>query len=206
MKKTKLLFIAIVAAAIFITLYPLPAFAQPPARVNIYAWTDKTSYELGEKGKLTIVVRNDRTDVDLILYNVTIEYPWFAFTGEKWEGNATITEGLPVTLTKNGGSKKFTVDFTVPTDGRALTSMYGASIEITVYVDKAPYTYSHTASIYVKSMPILTSLENWDDMMTLFTIHVILMIVCTIIIASVVFLSTRRPRAVWVEEEKEKSE
>ncbi|MGB9684553.1 MAG: hypothetical protein ACPL1Z_06450 [Candidatus Bathyarchaeales archaeon] len=178
-----------------------PAYAQQiPATVNIYAWTDKTTYNPGESGKLTVVIRNDRTDQDLILYNVTVVFPWFAYTGEKWEGNYTVTLSPPATLQKNGGVTKHVVDFTVPSDGRALCNSYEVSIRAAV--DKAPYHYDGEALIYVKSTPFYVSLENVDKFITLFTVQVILVIICTIIIAAAIFLSARRPKAVWSEEEK----
>lgn len=181
------------------------AYAQQiPETVNIYAWTDKTTYNPGESGKLTIVIRNDRTDQDLILYNVTAVFPWFAYTGEKWEGNYTIILSPPATLQKNGiGATKYVIDFTVPSDGRALSYTYSpAEISITAAVDKYPYHYDEDVPVYVKSTPVYMSLENVDKLITLFTVQVILVIVCTIIIAAAIFLSSRKPKAVWVEEEK----
>lgn len=209
MVNAKCLHMIIVITVIITVMFPAQVYAQPPQpleTVNIYAWTDKIYYEPGESGKLTIVIRNDRTDVDLILYNVTIRYPWFAYTGEKWEGNDTITLSPLPTLEKNGGSKALAAEFTVPMDGR-VTSLYGpSSISITAYVDKLPYSYNGSATIYVKSTPFFISIENFDKLIILSTVQVVLLIVCTIIIAAVIFLSTRKTGGVWTEEEKEKSE
>lgn len=183
-------------------------YAQPPsATVNIYAWTDKTYYNPGESGKLTVVIRNDRTDQDLILYNVTVVFPWFVYTGDKWEGNITVILSRLEPLQKNGGVSKHVIDFTVPSDGRASFSAYyfQAEIYIEVAVDKAPYRYDEDVPIYIKSAPLYMSLEDADKLITLFTVQVILVIVCTIIIAAAIFLSMRRPKAVWVEEEKAES-
>jgi len=202
MKKAK--YLLIVTAVVLSIFLPASTYAQPPEQVNIYAWTDKASYYPGESGKLTIVIRNDRTDVDLILYNITIEYPWFTYNGEKWEGNDTIKVGE--TLLKNGGVKTYTRTFIIPTDGRVASAMYGAQIHITANVDKAPYSYTSRPTIYVKSIAYPMAVQDWDKMITLLTIQAVLLIVCTIIIAAVIFLSVRRPRAMWVEEEKEKSE
>ena len=201
MKKPILL--SIIAVALVLAVFSwIPSYAQQfPETVNIYAWTDKTYYEPGESGKLTIVVRNDRKDVDLILYNITITYPWFAYTGEKWEGNETITVGE--TLLKNGGNvKTFTRPFTVPPDGRAVTYTYGARITVRANVDKSPFHYEAYPYIYITSVPYLMSISDWDKLMTLVTIHVVLVIVCTIILAATIFLSRRRPKTVFEEEAK----
>jgi len=205
MKKAEYLLMVIVVAVMVSTSLQAFSYAQPPERVNIYAWTDKASYDPGESGTLTIVIRNDRKDADLILYNITIKYPWFAYNGEKWEGNDTIIIGE--TLLKSGGVKTYTRTFTVPTDGRIASATYGASIEIKAYVDKAPYSYTNRTTIYVRGIAYPMAVQEWDKMITLLTIQAVLMIVCTIIIAAIIFFSTRRPRAIWVEEEeKEKSE
>jgi hypothetical protein len=188
-------------AALLAIFSPTLTFAQPPATVNVYAWTDKTSYNPGEKGTLKIVIRNDRTDEDLILYNITITYPWFAYTGEKWEGNDTIA--VNEAISKNGGTKTYTKEFTVPSDGRAITPYYTpAQISIVIYVDKAPYYYTKNPPIYIKSTPLYMSLEDGDKLITLFTVQVVLLIVCTVIIAATIFLSARRPQVTWKAEEK----
>lgn len=203
--KTKYLAIMITAIAISAIYLTSSAYAQPPPTVNIYAWTDKTSYNPGEKGILKIVIRNDRTDVDLILKNITITYPWFAYTGEKWEGNATLKPD--VALTKNGGLYTTNVEFNIPVDGRVTSGTYGISeISIRIAVDKSPYYYPTTgdyqAPIYIKSTPLYMSFEDIDRIVTLFTIQVVLVIVCTVIIAATIFLSVRRPQVTWRTEEK----
>lgn len=141
MNKNKYLLVALAVTTLFAIVSPTLTYAEPPTTVNIYAWTDKTGYNPGESGKLTIVIRNDRTDQDLILYNITVTYPWFAYTGEKWEGNDTIT--INEAFQKNGGTKTFTRDFTVPSDGRSAAPYYApAQISISVTVDKVPYQYT----------------------------------------------------------------
>jgi hypothetical protein len=200
----------LILAALLIALSSPLTYAAPPATVNIYAWTDKAIYEPGESGNLTIVIRNDRMDVDLILYNITIEYPWFAYTGKEWDGNDTIIVNDQL---MKGEVKTFVRKFTVPSNGRVTNCMLQPKeIKITAYVNEYPYHYSPEEGkkpiIYVRSMPLYSvSVIDWDKAITLFTIQAVLLIVCTIIIAAVIFLSTRRPKAIWVEEEeKEKSE
>jgi len=41
-----------------------------------------------------------------------------------------------------------------------------------------------------------------DKLVTLFTVLVVLVIVCTIIIAATIFLSARKPQVTWKPEEK----
>ncbi len=180
-------------------------YAQVPATVNIYAWTDKPNYDLGERSILHIVIRNDRTDEDLILQNMTITYPWFVYTGEKWDGNDTIKPSPLFVLSRNGGNVyTITREFTVPSDGRAISGMSAGMLQINIEiaVDKSPYHYPKSVPIYVKNMPLFMSIENADKIITLFTIQVVLLIVCTIILAATIFLSARRPQITWRKEEK----
>jgi len=203
--KIKHLAMVIIIIAISSAFLISIAHAQPqiPATVNIYAWTDKTHYDPGQKGILYIVIRNDRTE-DLILQNITITYPWFGYTGEKWIGNDTIKTDPPPVITKNGGVYTKNVEFEIPKDGRAIISdIYeSASITIDVFVDKYPYKYTDKPPIYVKSTPSFASFEDMDKLVTLFTVLVVLIIVCTIIIAATIFLSARRPQLLWGKEEK----
>jgi len=206
MLKMKYLAFMITAMAVSALLLSSSAHAQvPAATVNIYAWTDKPYYNPGDKGVLKIVIRNDRTDTDLILQNITIEYPWFGYMGDRWEGNTTITPSS-IVLSKNGGTYSTTTEFTVPTDGRAATLSTGSTIDIRVAVDKQPYYYPvfgpYTVTLYVRSVPTYTLPEGMDKIVTLFTIQTVLIIVCTIIIAATIFLSARRPQAMLKAEEK----
>ena len=131
------------------------AFAQvlPGQTLNIYTWTDKSGYLPGEKGTLRMIIRNDRTDVDLILQNITLLFPWFAYTGGTYDGNYTVKPASQI-LNKNGGNVYSTsVDFTVPSDGRIIAPIGSQiqNIDIRIFVDKAPLVYDTTARIYVKS-------------------------------------------------------
>lgn len=185
---------AIAVAAMFLIA---PDWAQPSPTMNIYAWTDKPSYDLGANGVLTIVIRNDRTDQDLILENITIEYPWFAYVGNKWDGNDTVKPSPPFVLSKSAGNVyKTTVGFTVPTDGRVTggTSLSSPQIAVVVSVDKSPYEYTSNPSIYVKAVPLYMAFQDMDKIVMLFTLLVVLAIVCTIIIAATIFISKRRPK------------
>jgi len=198
-------FLMIATIAISAIFLASSAYAQVPATVNIYVWTDKPNYDLGEKSILHIVIRNDRTDEDLILQNITITHPWFVYTGEKWDGNDTIKPSPPFVLSKNGGIVyAINREFTVPSDGRAISGMYGGTsqISIEIAVDKSPYRYSRSVPININSVPLYMSLEDTEKIVTLFTIQVVLLIVCTIIIAATIFLSARRPQAMWRKEEK----
>lgn len=192
----------IITVAISLIFLTSLAYAEVPANVNIYAWTDKANYDSGERGVLYMVVRNDRKDENLTLENITITYPWFAYTGEKWEGNDTIKPDAA--LLKDGGVYVKSVEFEVPNDGRAIYGVYGSTSQINVKfaVDKAPYWYTHSTPIYIKSAPLYMAFEDMDKLITLLTVQVVLLIVCTIIIAATISLSARRPQVTWKKEEK----
>lgn len=188
-----MLTIVAVVAEMFLTI---PAYAQPSPTVNMYSWTDKPSYDLGEKGVLTIIMRNDRKDQNVILENITVHYPWFAYVGDKWDGNDTIVpSGGPFVLQKGAGNiYKTTVGFSVPTDGRAGGYTSTLQIAVVAAVDGTPSEYTSTPQIYVKGVPLYMAFQDMDKILTLFTVLVVLIIVCTVIIAATVFISNRRPR------------
>jgi len=176
--------------------------AQVEQTVNFYAWTDKPYYSPGEKGTLFLVVRNDRTDVDLKIERIEIYYPWFSFTQNGWEGNSTKEPNFMIKI--RGENPYFGHDnFAVPSDGRAVSG----AIKVKIYVDKTPFQYPEALNQYyeipvnVAANPQYTQIKGLDKIETLLTIQAILTIVCTVIIASTIFLSVRRPQIVWEKEE-----
>jgi len=164
--------------------------AQVPATVNIYTWVDKPQYQLGETGTLYITIRNDGED-SVEIRNVSIEYPWFAYVKDHWEGNETITLTPAVALASKGGVWNREVSFTVPTDGRATTAFGGATqITITFAMDTG-YSYK-TAYISIASTPYPMSIQNIDELVNILTIQSTLLFIGLIVVAIAAFLATRR--------------
>jgi methionine aminopeptidase len=84
------------------------------------------------------------------------------------------------------------ITFTVPTDGRAVDT----SVKVEIGTDKG-FEYGYASINLQEPTP-----KYMEQIATLFTIQVVLLIVCTIIIAATIFLSARRPSLVWKAEEK----
>ncbi|MEM3729053.1 MAG: hypothetical protein QXF75_07670 [Candidatus Bathyarchaeia archaeon] len=167
------------------------------AQKSITAWTDKPIYNPGESGTLYIAFNNTRGGAVTVKKIVVFFEEWRAFKNGKWEGNKTLEINKALA---SGEVYSINTDFKVPTDGRAIDT----TVEIEVHTEEVGVIdpQGPEAIIYVSQTP-----PYMAQMLSLITIHVVLMIVCTIIIAAVIFLSVRRPRAIWVEEEeKEKSE
>jgi len=166
--------------------------AQPPVPgITLNAWTDKPQYEPGEKGKLKISVLNG-LDEPVSIDNITIEYPWFQYDAEEgeWVGNETI-RGEPIaTMTKKGTDNDHyyrEVEFEIPSDGRVIT---GDTINIAVGTSKGIVSGEADLLVTAPSWPI--SIVDMDTWMTSLTVVIV---ICTIILAIVVFLSTRGTRA-----------
>ena len=176
-------------------LFVALAQAQGPSEI-ITAWTDKPYYLAGQSGKLYITYNNIR-DSPVTIRNITIIFEeWWAYdkTKNTWIGNLTYepTENEK-TLTEHT-IRVFEVSFTVPTDGRATTT----KVDIKVYTNlPTPDRPSEKPTINVVETPVYM-----DQIITLFTIQVVLLIVCTVIIAATIFLSARRPQVTWKAEEK----
>jgi uncharacterized membrane protein len=165
--------------------------AKAYASFSLYGYTDKPYYKPGESGTLKFWIYNDGTD-DLILKNVTIYYPWHNLI---WGGNETIKPTTDTVISPNGNWSS-TVSFTVPSDGRA----NGGSVSFVVVTDKTSST--EYLSLRVNSVPSYGAFEDMNELVTLFTILVVLVIVCTLIIAATIFLSAHRPQVTWKTEEK----
>ena len=153
----------------------------------VHTWTDKLQYEPGEKGKLKISVLNELDDY-VIIYNITIEYPWFHYNAEKseWVGNATI-EGEPLsTLTQKGGDFYHEEPFTIPSDGTAIMQ---DRINIDIWTSEGRISGDTDLQVAAFSVPMsIVDLNTW------MTSLIAAVVVCTIILAIVVLFATRRTR------------
>ena len=184
--------------AIIAVLAMLCTQAAAAPNIIVTAWTDKPQYDLGEKGKLKISILNLEEDDAIQIYNVTIEYPWFRYDAneDKWVGNDTITGDnriLETITSKDTDDDHYylEVEFTVPSDGRAASG----EIDIEIYMsdpDDTEYMRPLSVSIYVAATSWPMSLANLDTWMTSLIVTVV---VCTIILAIVILLGTRKTRA-----------
>jgi len=161
--------------------------AQQPETVT--AWTDKSEYAPGETGTLHIVFYNDEGSA-VTIEKITIIFDgWRAYRNDKWEGNQTIEINQAV-VSKGVYEKE--ISFTVPTNGRAKST----NVPITIKTTELGNIYEYHF-ITVTETP-----KYMEQVVTLFTIQVVLLIVCTIIIAATIFLSARRPQVTWKPQEK----
>jgi hypothetical protein len=167
-------------------LVPLAA-AQPD--LVIEAWTDKPDYMPGEKAALYIALINTGTSA-LTVENITVTYEsWRAYVNDEWVGDQTIDVDEAI---KVGETLRIETSYLVPTDGRAEPTY----VSVTVSTDKGNREYTDVAYIEVSRTP-----RFMEQIVTLFTVQVVLLIVCTIIIAATIFLSARRPQTMWRKEE-----
>jgi hypothetical protein len=173
------------------------AFTMPvnaAASVEIYGYVDKTQYMPGDTVTLTFYIYNDGPD-EIVLKNATIYYPWYS---PIWGGNETV-KNINAVLSK-GNNWNTTKTFTIPTDGRAAGSKITIEYEYTI--GTAVHSGSDFILMNLVSAPDYGSLKDMDKLVTLFTVQVVLLIVCTIIITATIFLSARKPQVTWKAEEK----
>lgn len=163
------------------------ANAQPQVTV----WTDKSEYAPGETGTLHIVFYNDGASAVTIEEIEIIFEGWRAYINDEWQGNQTVEINKAVT---SKGVHEEEITFTVPTDGRAESTSVDITIKTTELGDISPLWSPYISVAYTP--------KYMEQVITLFTIQVVLLIVCTIIIAATIFLSTRRPKVTWREPEK----
>ncbi len=184
-----MLALVIVALSLFLVI-PLTSAAVTIQPVTV--WTDKQKYAPGEKGTLYVAFYNTR-DEPVDIKNITIVYQsWAAYIeGTGWVGNETkkLTEPLSSKTTRVFKD----ITFTVPTDGR------GTPTYVYVEIGTNKGYVSESGYINVPDTP-----RYMDQIVSLFTIQIVLIIVATIIVAATIFLSARRPpQMIWKSEEKE---
>jgi hypothetical protein len=186
-KKTiVMLAMTLLSAILFVPLIK----AQITSReFNVYAWVDKLQYAPGDSGTLYITIRNDLA-TEVYVYNITVEYPWHAYAKDHWEGNETIE--VKAAIARDGGVINKESKFTVPKDGKAIT-VGTTTINVDVWTDElGKEDPDNAALISVATPPLHMALKGMDTWMTYLTVA---LVVCTIILAIVIFLATRRPRA-----------
>jgi hypothetical protein len=191
--KEKLLLVSV--AVILIALASAP-MAQAFPTVNVYGYTDKTQYRPGETVTLKFFVYNWGPE-DIVLKNVSIFFPWYS---PLWGGNATI-KNIDAALTQDKNwTPTQTFTFTIPTDGRAVSG----NINIQFVYTYGGNAYSSSESIFlnVASVALYAFAEGMDRIVLLFTVLVVLVIVCTGIIAATIFLSKGRSHVTWKAEQK----
>ena len=183
----KKIFALVIMAVSALILIPLTN-AQTPQQLT--TWTDKPEYAPGETGTLNIVFYNYRASAVTIQKIIVVFNNWWAYKSGQWEGNQTLTVNQAVV---SKGVYATSVTFTVPTDGRAVSTSVDITIQTTEVGDIGPLE---------GSVAVTTTPKFMDQIVTLFTIQVVLIIVCTVIIAVTIFLSVRRPQVTWRAEEK----
>jgi len=177
--------------------------AECVAVIEVYGYTDKLQYMPGETVTINLWVYNRGPD-EIVLKNVTVQLPWHS---PVWGGNYTV-DAQNYVLPKGQSWNTTIRDIEIPQDGRADG---GGNIKVIVVyaIGSTIYTPEFKNAIHLSVIEpsyTYTSMENMDKLLTLLTVLTVLVVVCTIIVAAVIFLSSRRPKAIWVEEEKEKSE
>lgn len=182
----KKIFALIMVILSMLSLASLASADEPPI---LTAWTDKSEYSPGETGTLHIVFYNGENSA-VTIEEVTIVFQnWRAYKNDEWKGNQTLEINEAVV---SKGTYETETTFVVPTDGRAIST----SVSIRVQTTELGNIYSYP-SIMVAETP-----KYMEQIVTVFTIQVVLIIVCTIIIAATIFLSARRPQMMWQKEEK----
>jgi hypothetical protein len=193
--KGKILLASMIA---MLTILAFSPAANAAVNISISGYLDKPNYMPGDTVTVTFSVYEGGSDT-INLANVTIVYPWYNIM---WGGNQTIDANNAAIA--QGKSWNSTATFTIPTDSRAIsgyvTIYYYAVSGSTVYKSSAS---ASTLYLHVSSVPYYSSIQNMDQLITLFTVQAVLIIVSALIIAAAIFLSTRSPKVAWKAEEKE---
>lgn len=186
---------------ILLALTMLSIALVPSVRANgvdVYTNLDKVQYALGEQGKIFITIKNAGED-PIEIRNVSIYFEsWMWYTVDGWDelGNQTIVYSEPITVGSNTTIELDEIGFTVPSDGRAVTT----EVNIWIYTNK-PSPLHEREFITVVDPSTQNLLRALDNIVVLLTVGAILAIISAIIVAAAIFLSGRRPGVTWQKEE-----
>ena len=183
----KKLFVALLAMALLSLALAPSVFA---GAVVAYVSLDKVQYTPGEKGTISIILRNVGED-PIEVKNVSIMFDnWMMYTLDGWDeaGNMTIDYSDLDPIGSNKTIELEDISFTVPTDGRATST----SVDVRIYTNEpAPMHYEEYISVV--NPEVLSLQRSMDNIVTLLTLVAILAIISAIIIAVAIFLSGRKP-------------
>lgn len=190
--RKKIVAMSVVAAVLlsFYVQFIAVTYADVPAELRVQVWTDRTQYDPGDKGKLRISILNG-LDKPVDINEIYIEFPWLTYNAhtDEWEGNMTLPEDEEeplATIASNGGDYYTEVPFEVPNDGR----VGGLADWANVHVDTSEGEDDFYAYISVMSSTLNMAIAEMGNWMTILTAAIV---ICTIILAAVMFLSMRRP-------------
>ncbi len=192
--RKKIVAMSVVAAVLlsFFAQFIAVTYAEVPAEFRVQVWTDKTQYDPGDKGKLRISILNG-LDKPVDINEIYIEFPWLTYNAhtDEWEGNVTLPEDgdeALATIQSSGGDYYTEVPFEVPNDGRVGGLTDWGSLA-NVHVDTSEGEDDFHAYISVMSSTLNMAIAELGNWMTILTAAIV---ICTIILAAVMFLSMRR--------------
>lgn len=179
--------VLLVFATLSLVLMPL-VYANG---IHVYVNKDKYEYAPGETGTISVVLRNTGND-PIEVHNVSIQFTaWMMYTVDGWDelGNDTIVYDEAIVV---GGNKTVALEdisFTVPSDGRAVST----NVELWIYSNLPGPLQPYAEQINVVPSSQRSILRALDNIVVLLTVAAILAILGAMIIAAAVFLSARRP-------------
>lgn len=182
-------FAILALTAMMLAATPLANSQPEPPTLSV--WTNKVEYAPGETGILYIRYYNGYSSAVTIKKVYIVFTEWRTYIKGKWEGNLTLEANKAVASHDVFENE---TRFTVPSDGRAVNTYVQITIETAEHGTITSYS---DFSISVPSTP-----RSMDQVVTLFTILLVLVMVSTVIIAAAIFLSARRPQVMWSKEEK----
>lgn len=111
-------------------------FSNPTPYLQVIL--DKASYYPGDSGTVSVDIK-DTLSINIVIYNITIIFPWRAYINGQWDGNKTIYPNGQTGQAVQSGAWLPTVkiSFTTPSDSRYFYAPYyfygGSAGQVTVW-------------------------------------------------------------------------
>jgi hypothetical protein len=171
----------------FSLLVPIANAAFSPGNVNIYLWADKTQYQPGDTITIYFTILNAMSSDPVVINQVNITTPWYNYIRDHWEGNETMIINKVITA---GTAYSNSTTIQIPSDSRATAS--GTSIDINVTIKTSIETFPRQITVNMANPPF--TVRNMDTLILLSAVLIILIVVCTALIAAAIFLSAHKPQ------------
>jgi len=154
-------------------------------------WTDRVEYSPGDTGTLFLAYYNDKGRTLAIEEVIVVFESWRGYSvSNGWEGNHTIEVSEAVV---SKGVFYTSLKFTVPTDGRANSTVVHLIIQTT---ELGPI--EEFGIVNVQYVP-----RYFEQIVMWLMLMVVMILLGIVIIAATIYLSMRRPRTALTEPGKE---
>ncbi len=176
--------IATTLAILAISLTLGISLASADEEIELYVYTDKASYEYGDRGTLYVTIWNKGGAVDL--ENIEVHFPWEGLYHETWDGNATLDISSSI---GKGEQETHEIPFTIPSESRGTWGGSGAA-QVTLHYEALGTPESLESSVWIATAIPISN----ENIMPTYYLTIVLAIAVIVVIIELYFVWRRLGR------------